>query len=529
MLAAAFLSLAGVVSAATSSTNWQNTTGTSSEAFPTAVGNLGPYTYGAPPFLAQEDPVNSTKLSTRAIEMRYLPKDGKKDNATSEDIFRNIGQQGPYFPADDLFPETNAHQSLPEHCQIEQVHILHRHGARYESSSSPGEFGHKINNKTKAKKLKAKGDLAFLNHWNNSMGTELLVHQGAQENFDSGVRAYYQYAKLLENVKEKPVFRTTSQSRMLDTARYYALGFFGWDAPNKVNLEVIPEASKQNNTLAPTCKNGISFGDKLSKKWQEKYMPPILKRLQKDIDGYNLTTKDLESMFQICGLETVSQGYSHFCSLFTKKEWESFEYDIDLQFAGSVGFMSPSAKAQGIGWVTEFLDRLTNKTFSGPVTTQNSTLDKNSTYFPLKQPIFADFSHDTVITSILTALNFTQFSEPLDPTKPNPHRRYRTSRVTPFGGRVVFEVMSCKDSGKSTKYIRSKINEAVVPLDEGQGCEKRKDGLCKLDGFVKNLKRAYNASHFEIVCFGKNGTDYTVTGPVQNGSLNSTQIHNKKH
>ena len=101
--------------------------------------------------------------------------------------------------------------------------------------------------------------------------------------------------------------------------------------------------------------------------------------------------------------------------------------------------------------------------------------------------------------------------------------------MTPFGGRVVFEVMSCKDSGKSTKYIRSKINEAVVPLDEGQGCEKRKDGLCKLDGFVKNLKRAYNASHFEIVCFGKNGTDYTVTGPVQNGSLNSTQIHNKKH
>ena len=234
-------------------------------------------------------------------------------------------------------------------------------------------------------------------------------------------------------------------------------------------------------------------------------------------------------MFQICGLETVSQGYSHFCSLFTKKEWESFEYDIDLQFASGLGFMSPTGKAQGIGWVTEFLDRLTNKTFSGPVTTQNSTLDKNSTYFPLKQPIYADFTHDSVITSILAALNFTQLNDKLDPTEPNPHRRYRTSRVTPFGARLVFEVMSCKDSGKSAKYIRSKINEAVVPLDEGQGCEKRKDGLCKLDGFVKNLKRAYNASHFEIVCFGKNGTDYTVTGPVQNGSLNSTQIHNKKH
>ena len=105
--------------------NWQNVTGTSSTAFPTAVGNLGDMLYAAPPFVAQENRVNSTSIPNTAIEMRWKPKDADKDNATSADIFRNLGAQSPYHPADDLFPETNAYQNVPEQCEIKQVHILH--------------------------------------------------------------------------------------------------------------------------------------------------------------------------------------------------------------------------------------------------------------------------------------------------------------------------------------------------------------------------------------------------------------------
>lgn len=521
-----------VASAQSTSVSWNNVTGTSSTTFPTDVGFLGPVAYAPhPPFLAQDDKLNSTQpFGNYGIEMRWLPKDADKSNATSADIFRNLGTTSPYHPADDLFPETHGYEVLPEQCTVKQVHILHRHGARNPTSSTHEGaplFGATLWNATKAGKFNASGELEFLNHWNYTLGAETLVHQGAQELFDSGVKFYYQYGKLLENLTEhKPVIRTTSQSRMLDTARYWALGFFGWDAAEKVNLEVLTEWSGQNITLAPYdgCNNtnvdSFALGDIASSQWQKVYLKNAIERLQKLVHGIKLDETLMYGMMSICAYESVAMGYSKFCPLFTKEEFENYEYDIDLQFQGDYGFMNPSGKAQGIGYVTEFLSRLNNTKFTGPVTDQNSTLDKNTTYFPVDQPLYADFTHDDVIHSVLTSLNFTQIADFLPTTKPDPKRRYRSSRVTPFAARLVFEVLECKENNASTKYIRSKINEAVIPMDQDQGCEKRPDGLCKFDDFLQHQqKNAYKDAKYDLVCFGKNGTDFTVTGPVRNGTI----------
>lgn len=511
-------------------TNWNNVTGTSSKAFPTDVGFLGPEAYGKTPFVAQYDKLNSTKpFGNRGIETRFRPLYADRDNATSDDIFRNLGTTSPFHPADDLFPETHGYDNLPDQCKIKQVHILHRHGARNPTSDThegAPMFGQAIWNATKAGKLHASGDLAFLENWNYTLGAETLVHHGAQELFDSGIKHYYAYAKLLENLTDhKPVIRTTSQSRMLDTARYWTLGFFGWDAPSKVNLEVITESEKQNNTLAPyfcTNANKASFqlGNNLSSEWQKVYLKNPIHRLQKHLKGIKLDEKLVYGMMSICAYETAVMGYSEFCPLFTKKEYEDYEYDIDLQFMGNYGFMNPLGRAQGLGWVVEFMDRITKSKFNGPVTGQNTTLDKNSTYFPVDQRLYADFTHDNVITSVLTALNVSQIADFLPTTKPDPKRRYRSSRVTPFAARLVFEVLDCDNEELDGHYIRAKINEAVIPLNENQGCEKREDGLCKLKDFLSHQKKyAYKDAKFHKACFGKNGTDFSVTGPVRNGSI----------
>ena len=106
-------------------------------------------------------------------------------------------------------------------------------------------------------------------------------------------------------------------------------------------------------------------------------------------------------------------------------------------------------------------------------------------------------------------------------------RNFRASAVVPFGGRVVFEVLECDGSQAPSDYIRIKINDAILPLDEGQGCSKRPDGLCKLDDFIAYArKNANDAAQFELACYGQNGTDFTVTGPVSGGTLDSNQIHN---
>ncbi|WFD34126.1 hypothetical protein MCUN1_000961 [Malassezia cuniculi] len=512
-----------------SSVNWGNTTGTSSDPFPTAVGNLGDMGYAAAPFRAQVDKVNTPKFDNNrwGIEMRWKPYNAQKDGATSDDIFRNVGAQSPYHPADDLFPETNKYLPVPDQCTIKQVHIVHRHGARNPTKlyeKPPGSFGQKVANLSKAGKLDVSGQLSFLKSWNYSLGQAVLTHQGAQELFDSGVRAYFDYAKLLEKYESKPVIRTTSQSRMIDSARYWTLGFFGWDAADKVNLEVLAEYDYQNNTLQPkqSCPNAdnddFQLGDKLVEQWQDIYLEAPRKRLQQYFHGAELTKDDISSMMIMCPYETVVLGYSQFCNLFTKEEWENLEYELDMDKQGSNGFMAPTGRAQGIGYVTEFLSRVQHRKFDGPQSSQNRTIDQQDQYFPLHQPLYADFTHDTVMIGILTAFNFTQFADWMDPTKPDPNRRFRTSRLTPFAARFFFEVLECD----GTDYIRVKVNEALLPLDAGQGCEGRADGLCKLDDFVGHLEKyAYDASKFQTVCYGKNGTDFTVTGPVHSGAPES--------
>ena len=512
-------------------TNWNNVTGTTSEAFPTDVGFLGTMAYGKTPFLAQDDKINSTKsFGNYGVETRELPLNGDKDNATSSDIFRNLGTTSIYHPADDLFPETHGYEILPDQCTVKQVHILHRHGARNPTSDTHEGaplFGAAVWNATQAGNLSATGDLEFLNSWNYTLGAEVLVHQGAQELFDSGVKHYYQYAKLLENLTDhKPVIRTTSQSRMLDSARYWTLGFFGWDAPSKVNLEVLTETQGQNNTLAPyeycTNADNSSFylGDQMSTEWQKVYLKDAIQRLQGDLKGIELDETMVYGMMSICAYETVVMGFSNFCSLFTKEEFENYEYDIDLQFMGDYGFMNPTGRAQGIGWVVELLDRMNMTKFDGPATGQNTTLDENEMYFPVDQMLYADFTHDDVITSVLTALNYTQFSEFLPTTQPNPNRRYRSSRVTPFAARLVFEVLDCNSTDLQGSYVRTKINDAVIPMNQDQGCEARPDGLCKFNDFWKHqYQNAYKDSKYDLVCFGQNGTDFVVTGPVRNGTV----------
>lgn len=49
---------------------------------------------------------------------------------------------------------------------------------------------------------------------------------------------------------------------------------------------------------------------------------------------------------QLCAYETVSLGFSHWCSLFTYEEWQGFGYGLDIAFAGGYGFRPPTGRAK---------------------------------------------------------------------------------------------------------------------------------------------------------------------------------------
>lgn len=72
---------------------------------------------------------------------------------------------------------------------------------------------------------------------------------------------------------------------------------------------------------------------------------------------------------------------------------------LDLIFWYTDGPGNPVTTAQGIGYVQELLARLTNVTLPKGNTNTNNTLDGNTVTFPLAQPIYFDFTHDTVIAA----------------------------------------------------------------------------------------------------------------------------------
>lgn len=77
------------------------------------------------------------------------------------------------------------------------------------------------------------------------------------------------------------------------------------------------------------------------------------------------------------------------------------------------------------------------------------------------------------------------------------------------------------------QYLRTLLNDALIPMSSAQGCStQREDGMCKLSEFVAyQQETAYKAANFDVACFGKNGTDFTITGPsIRNGTLGASSV-----
>lgn len=118
---------------------------------------------------------------------------------------------------------------VPAGCEITQMHLLYRHGARYPTEGAgPEKFARKLRNATKTG-LAFSGNLTFLSDWSYKLGSDLLTPFGRSQNFMLGVAYRQLYGHLLNNFTEAgtlPVFRTQSQDRMVKTAENFAAGFF---------------------------------------------------------------------------------------------------------------------------------------------------------------------------------------------------------------------------------------------------------------------------------------------------------------
>jgi hypothetical protein len=196
----------------------------------------------------------------------------------------------------------------------------------------------------------------------------------------------------------------------------------------------------------------------------------------------------------------------------------------------------------------ELLARLNHTLITSSSTAVNSTLDDKTSTFPVNQPFYADFSHDDIIISVLTAMSVDYFRDPPSLTQfpPNPNRHFILSNLTPFGARLITETIGCSSpdpapikesrvaytptqygydpSNATYKFVRMRLNHGIIPLNTirgglcGDAKTGRVDGLCEMESFMECQKGAEELANFQFACFG----NYTVADPTSGKDFDGT-------
>lgn len=90
-------------------------------------------------------------------------------------------------------------------------------------------------------------------------------------------------------------------------------------------------------------------------------------------------------------------------------------------------------------------------------------------------------------------------------------RQWRTSQITPMGGRVIFERLRCPSRSKSDRagreiYVRINVNDGIVAIPS---CKAGPGESCLLSDFVKLIqRRGEELGDFRQTCgLGKDAAD----------------------
>jgi acid phosphatase len=326
---------------------------------------------------------------------------------------------------------------------------------------------------------------------------------GTLGSFTTGVRLRTRYkhllSKAISSCSTRPIqFWASDSQRVIETARHFALGFFGIDyqTNNIADLEVISEhSSLGGDTLTPgrTCLNnkkdivnGQKKGYNMMGEYRATYMQPIRARLLKQI-GLNFTDTEIYSMQEMCGFETTVRGRSDWCDVFTQDEFLSFEYARDLLHYYRAG---PGQKyAASMGWL--WLNTTTNLLLEGP--------DAG--------PLFFSFVHDGDIAPMMTALDVINDDEHLPVTHIPHERKWRKSQVSPMGGRIIFERLACqvKDTPGVERFVRLNINDGITAIPD---CHSGPGNSCPLRQFAaRTKKRGEEVGDFKELCGLEDGAE----------------------
>lgn len=393
-----------------------------------------------------------------------------------------------------------------------------------------------LHNRLRDHQDKLQGDLAFFRNWTffmsddyESQAGQLIPtgpFAGTLGAFKAGVALRTRYAKLRDVAifRNHTNFWAADSPRVVDTARYFAAGFYGLDwKDDMANLHVVPETDDlgaDTLTTGTTCTayksdpdGGRQKGLAKLEEWQNTYLPPTIQRFEEQNPGLNLSIQEAWTMQELCGFEVLARGNSPWCELFNHTEWESFAYARSLlhYYRSGPGNKYSAARA------FPFINATTNLLSSGP----------------FAGTLFFSFVHDGDINPLLTFLDVfpnlpsppAPFATTTSPNQTNLNNTWDSSTLTPMGARLTLERLSCPavycrsnaplypnhvycDKAVEEKYVRVLVNDGVTAVP---GCDGGPGKSCPLGEFEKRVMlRGWEVGDFGRVCGLEEGREKKV-------------------
>ncbi|KAK3319298.1 histidine phosphatase superfamily [Apodospora peruviana] len=417
------------------------------------------------------------------------------------------GQYSPYFTV-----PSEIDSSVPEEeCELTFAQVLSRHGARNPTAGKSAFYTDLIDRLHRTTTSYGPDpEFLFLKDYVYRLGADQLTPFGQQEMVDSGTKFYRRYRSLISSNGEQPFIRASDQDRVVMSARNFTQGYHaalvadggsphhGGDLPYKILT--ISESADANNTMHHglcTAFESSVTGSAAQATFASTFTPRLISRLEPQLRGFTFVSSvDVIALMDLCAFETVNidpssigrSKLSPFCNLFSENDWKYYDYYQTLGKWYGYGPGNELGPTQGVGYVNELIARMTGRPVDDKTST-NSTLDHSNGTFPLDRKVYADFSHDNDMTSILGALGLYGGVDK--------ERVSNTSRVdvrdmdgfsaawtVPFAGRVYFEKMRCQGREMDEELVRVLVNDRVVRL---RGCEADEQGRCALDKWVESL------------------------------------------
>ncbi|CAG7957551.1 unnamed protein product [Penicillium olsonii] len=385
-------------------------------------------------------------------------------------VLKHYGGNGPYSERRSY----GIDRDPPASCAVDQVIMIKRHGERYPSPS----LGAGIE-KTLSKldpKTKYQGDLAFFNDWSYYVPNKCLYnaetssgpYAGLLDGYTHGTEYRARYGHLWDGDAIVPMW-SSGYGRVIETARKFGEGFFGYNYSTNAALNIISESESMGaNSLTPVC---YANRDSATCDGLSNTMPQFkvaAERLNAQNPGLDLNATDVYYLMSMASFELNARASSKWIDVFTQDEWVSFGYVHDLNYYYCAGPGDKSMSAVGSVYANASLTLLNE----GPQKTN---------------PLFFNFAHDTNITPILAALGLLTPEEDLPLDRIPFGNPYSTGDIVPQGGHFTIERLSCDKTAISDagSYVRLVLNEAVVPFHQ---CTSGPGYSCPLEEYTTIVK-----------------------------------------